>query len=89
MTFSGHEILQFQYILPVQGSIAVLELVQNILDVLRIETILDMTETREIIFSDIQLSFIKSMIDILDKSQKLNLSSLTLIKKILQENSNE
>lgn len=71
-----NERLQFQYILPVQGSLEALELVEQILGKIEIG---DSVE-----FSDIEMQFIKNCIKYLDKQKQVMFSSLSLIKKILK-----
>jgi hypothetical protein len=81
MILAENEINQFGYILPVQGSIQTLELVQSILDKVGSLNVENLT----IDFSKEEISFMITMIDVFDKNQQLTLSSLSLIKKILKE----
>jgi hypothetical protein len=84
MILNSHEITQFQFILPAQGDIKTLELVESILN--RLESI----DRKEIVQKDIEIEFLneeislmKSMINYLDKNKQLSLQSLSLVKKIL------
>jgi hypothetical protein len=84
MILNSHEITQFQFILPAQGDIKTLELVESILN--RLESI----DRKEIVQKDIEIEFpneeislMKSMIAYLDENKQLSLQSLSLVKKIL------
>jgi hypothetical protein len=84
---TNNEILQFQYILPVQGSLSTLELVEKILNKVKF---LDKKEIgsqsiREVDFDEKEIFFITEMINILDENQQLRYDSLSLVKKILKE----
>ena len=83
MIFTANEIKEFGYILPVQGSIKTLEFVQNILD--KINDVNDVKDDLVIDFDREEIDFMINMIHVFDKNQQLNLSSLSLIKKILKE----
>ena len=74
---------QIQYLLPIQGNLKTLEFVQQILDKTNITTGNGMID-----FSEDEFDFICKMIDILNESQKLNLSCLSLVKKILNNKEN-
>lgn len=78
------ERLQFQYILPVQGSLLTLELVDKILNKVKVDNI-DDNESKEFDFENNELEFIKNMINILDGQGKLNFQSLSLVRKILNK----
>lgn len=78
---TGKEVLQVQYLLPVQGSLKILESAQNILD--KIQKF-EIQEVNLIDFSDEEINFLIGMINILDEAGKLNIASLSLIKKILK-----
>ena len=81
---TGKEILQFQYILPIQGSLKTLELVDEILKAVKIDDIKAIDSfSKEIEFKDEHIQLIQNMIDILDKNQTLNFQSLSLVKKFL------
>lgn len=71
-----NERLQFQYILPAQGSLQTLELVEQILEKIKING--------DVEFSDIEIKFIIDCIQYLDNQKQLTISSLSLIKKILK-----
>lgn len=84
MVLSGNDIYQVQFLLPIQGNLKTLELVQQILDKANISEEDRGNEIeREIVFSDEEIIFLRNMIMILDESQKLSFSCLSLIKKIL------
>lgn len=78
----GNEQLQFQFILPVQGSLKTLELVEKILDKCKINDI-DLEKILKVDFEEFEIKFIKEMIDYLDKKQQIRFESLSLIKKIM------
>jgi len=78
LKLSEEEIKQIRYILPVQGNIKTLELVQKILDKTE-------ADSEELEFDDQEVELIKKMVHYLDQNQKINLSSLSLIQKILKE----
>lgn len=79
---TSNERLQFQYILPVQGSLQTLELVDKILDKANVND-LDTKKIAKIEFESIEIKFIKKMIKFLDEQKQLNFQSLSLIKKFL------
>lgn len=83
INLTGQERLQFQYILPVQGSLKTLESVENIFNLIDIHGAINETGELNFEFSEDQIIFIKNSIDFLDKTKKLSLSSLSLIHKIL------
>jgi hypothetical protein len=81
---TGKEVLQIQSLLPIQGNLKSLESAQAILDTVT------KTEIKEIIkidFSKDEINFMCEMIDCLDRACKINISSLSLIKKILNNRS--
>lgn len=82
---TGNEITQFQYILPVQGSLQTLELIQSILDKIKVS---DLEESYEIDFTDNELNLIKQSIEVLNKNHQLHIQSLSLINKILKQEKN-
>ena len=73
---TGEEKLQFQYILPMRGSLVALELVASILKKVN-ENVVNIN------FEDDEFSLIVEMIAILDSRKELPFSALSLIKKIL------
>lgn len=83
LDLTGNERIQFQYILPVQGSLQTLELVEKILEKVKINDVKDMNEITKIKFEEIEFNFIKEMIKYLDSQKQLNYSSLSLLRKIL------
>ena len=78
---------QIGYLLPIQGNLKTLELVQQILDKVNKNEEKD----GKIEFLEAEFEFICQMIDVLNQAQKLTLSSLSLVHKILnnKENSDE
>lgn len=80
---TGNERLQFQYILPYQGSRKTLDMVEKILNKVKISDANDMEVEKEFKFEDTEIEFMKQMIDLLDKQQQLRFESLSLIKKIM------
>ena len=83
MKLTVEDRLQFQYLLPVQGNIETLELVEGILKKLRVEK-MDQEEA-VFTFTEDEMNLIKNSISVLDKAQKLNLQSLPTIRKIIME----
>lgn len=83
MILSVNDRLQFQYLLPVQGNLQTLELVEKILAKLRIEKTDE--EDKEFVFSRDEIELLKQSISILDQANKLNLQSLPTIRKIMEE----
>jgi hypothetical protein len=82
MILSVSERLQFQYLLPVQGNLKTLELVDNILKKLNIT---EEEGEREFIFEIEEVQFLQDCIKILDQNNKLSFQSLSVIRKIMEE----
>jgi len=77
------ERLQFQYLLPVQGSYETLETVERIIEKIKV---LDSVEPeREFIFEIADIKFIQNNIRTLDQHQKLPFQALSVIRKIMEE----
>jgi hypothetical protein len=87
LALTGNERLQFQTILPIQGDLKTLELVDSILSKVKIDDISDIksNEEQEFEFNDKESELIHKMIKILDSQQQLQFTSLSLIKKIIKE----
>lgn len=85
LELSSHERLQFQYILPVQGSLRTLELVEKILDKVKISDVQNIDSNKKIDFDKNESGIMVDMIHFLDQNQQLNIQSLSLIHKILKE----
>ena len=87
LALTGNERLQFQTILPIQGDLKTLELVDSILSKVKIDDINDIksNEEQEFEFNDKESELIHEMIKILDSQQQLQFTSLSLIKKIIKE----
>ena len=83
MILSVKERMQFQYLLPMQGNLELLEMVEGILRKVFIENMEE--ENREFIFDIDEIQFLQRNIDILDKSNKLNFGSLSVVRKIMEE----
>jgi hypothetical protein len=83
MILSVKERMQFQYLLPMQGSLELLEKVEGILKKVFIEK--PDEEDREFIFDVSEIHFMQRNIDVLDKSSKLNFGSLSVVRKIMEE----
>jgi hypothetical protein len=84
---TGKERFNVQYILPVQGNLKTLELVENILDRVKIKEIKDI-ESDNLLnyeFTKEELTLMIESIKVLDESNKLNFQCLSLVKKILHE----
>lgn len=83
MILSVSERLQFQYLLPVQGNLKALELVDSISKKIYVE---DEKETeREFIFEIEEIQLLQTCIKALDQNNKLNFGSLSVIRKIMEE----
>lgn len=80
------ERLQFQYILPFQGSLITLEMVNSILKKIESEKIenIEVEEIKSFEFEDSEVKMMKEMIYFLDREKKLYFQSLSLIRKILE-----
>jgi len=79
---TGNEVLEFQHILPVQGSLQTLETVEDIMKKVKCNDI-DLSKIKKVDFEEIEIVFLKNMIGILDKNQLIQFTSLSLIKKIM------
>jgi hypothetical protein len=84
MKLTGKEKFHIQFLVPVQGSLKTLELAEGILKRINIQP----EDAEDGFIYDIDLkieeiSFLQEMIKILDKSQKLHLQSLPVVRKIL------
>lgn len=79
LDLSNEEILQFQYILPIQGDLKTLELVEKIINKVKIEA--EKIET--IRFEEEEIALLVDSIMFLDSQKKISFQSLPLIKKIL------
>jgi hypothetical protein len=84
MKITTSEIMQFQYILPVQGDFATLELVESINKKLEVSVNTDkeQNDSVEIKFNNAEVEFLKRHIALLDNCRQLAYSALSLIKKI-------
>lgn len=83
MILNVNERLQFQYLLPAQGNFKTLELVDSILQKLKI-TNLEETE-KEFSFSQDEKKLIHDSFQALDQSNKLPYQSLSVLRKIKEE----
>jgi hypothetical protein len=83
MILNVNERLQFQYLLPAQGNFKTLELVDSILQKLKI-TNLEETE-KEFSFSPDEKNLIHDSFQALDQSSKLPYQSLSVLRKIKEE----
>jgi hypothetical protein len=83
MILNVEERIQFQYILPVQGNLKSLELVDSITNKLKIKD--EKENEREFIFEIEEIQFLQDCIKILDQNNKLNFQSLSVIRKIMEE----
>ena len=83
MILNVPERMQFQYLVPMQGSLKTLELVEGILKKVFIN---DEKEVgREFIFDQEEIQALKGFVEILDKANKLNFGSLSVVRKIMEE----
>ena len=87
MILTKQEVMNFNYILPGQGSLETLELVQSIMN--KLDKVNEMDVKHKIDFEAKEIKLLKEMITFLDQNQKLNIQSLSLIHKILGEKGNE
>jgi hypothetical protein len=84
MKLTGKEIYQIQFVLPIQGSLQMLEFATQILNKLNIkEEDIENDQLREVDLSIEEIDFLKEMIGVLDQAQKLNIHGLSLYNKIL------
>jgi len=74
------ECMQFQFLLPVQGNLKTLELVDRITTKVKVY---DNSEIKDVEFEYEEIDFMKDMIKYLDENQKLYFQSISLIRKIL------
>ena len=84
LPLSVEERLQFQYILPVQGSIATLETVVNILNKIQVKEVLSPEEVVDIDFEESEMLLMIESVKALDSAGRIHLQSLELAKKILR-----
>lgn len=77
MIFSSSEKICFQYILPAQGNLKTLALVESILSKAN-------SENEEIVLTEIEIELLLASIDCLDKQCAITLPCLPLIRKIQQ-----
>jgi hypothetical protein len=83
MMLSVKERLEFQYLLPDQGSFKALELMESITKKILIKD--ENEEEREFIFEIEEIQFLQNCIKLLDQSGQLVFSSLSVIRKIMEE----
>lgn len=79
LELSKEEILQFQYLLPVQGDLKTLELVEGIINKVKIEN----EDAKVVDFENSELLLMYNFIMFLDSQKTLSFQSLKLIRKIL------
>lgn len=83
MKLTVQERLQFQYLLPVQGSFKTLELVEKIIQKVNIKELEE--PEREFIFEIEEIEILQDSIKTLDQACKLSFQSLPVIRKIMEE----
>jgi hypothetical protein len=85
LEIAGKERLQFQYLLPGQGNLKTLELVNSIVEKVKVKDAKEIDGNRKFVIdlSDDEIDFLNQNIKILDESNKLNFQSYSLIKKII------
>jgi hypothetical protein len=72
---------QIKFLLPAQGDLKTLELVEKIIN----KTVEEKTDKEiDVRFEKSEISFLKYMIESLDVRKQLNVDSFSLIKKILR-----
>jgi DNA transposition AAA+ family ATPase len=78
-----NERLQFQYLLPSQGNLKALELVDRITKKVFVS---DLKEAeKEFLFESDEIQALKQFVKILDESNKLPFQALSVIRKIMEE----
>ena len=80
MILSDYEKDQIKYLLPMQGNFELLEMVEGIF--LKVK---EANEEKEVQFSDSEIGLLKETVSILDQNNKLSFTSLSLIRKIMEE----
>jgi hypothetical protein len=83
LELSVEERIQFQYLLPIQGSIATLDTVMDILNKIQVKEVTE-SDNINVDFEDHEIELMKVSVKALDSSQKLHIQSLELAKKILR-----
>lgn len=83
LELSVEERIQFQYLLPIQGSIATLDTVMDILNKIQVKEVTE-SDDINVDFEDHEIELMKVSVKALDSSQKLHIQSLELAKKILR-----
>jgi len=83
MILTVEERIQCQYLLPVQGNVKSLELVDSITKKLNVKD--EKEKEREFIFEIEEIQFLQNCITYLDQANKLNFGSLSVIRKIMEE----
>lgn len=83
LELSVEERIQFQYLLPIQGSIVTLDTVMDILNKIQVKEVTE-SDDINVDFEDHEIELMKVSVKALDSSQKLHIQSLELAKKILR-----
>ena len=81
LKLENKEKLQFKYLLPNQGSLKSLDLVERILKKVEIKEGFEGIENID--FDEEEINFLEQMIYFLDQQQQINFNSLSLVRKIL------
>jgi len=81
MKLSIEEIMQLQYILPVQGDLKTLELVEKIVNKSMIKD--SNVKEKDIDFTDHEIDCMQDFIKFLNDQKQLSFKSLSLIRKIM------
>jgi hypothetical protein len=92
MELTGKEKFQIQYLLPVQGTLKALELVEGILKTINLQP--EDSEDEKlysVALTPAEIDFLNEMIGVLDQAGKLSLQMLPVVRKILnnKERGNE
>lgn len=83
LELTGNERLQFHFILPAKGSLDTLEKIERILTIIKSNDVKEIENIEKFEFSKDDITFLKTVISILDQSQNLSFQSLSLIRKIM------
>ena len=86
LELTAKERVEFQFMLPAQGSLDTLELVSSILNKVKITTAQEMNsiDAVPIEFEDEEINLMKESINAFSEAHCLRLTSLELAKKILR-----
>lgn len=84
LSLSIEERVNFQFLLPVQGTIATLDTVTSILNKINIKEVPDSDDELNIDFDEKEIALMIDSVKALDQAGKIHLQNLELAKKILR-----